>query len=841
MKDKNNLKNYFTLDNVEKSQDKILSYAISPYSLEKKILNKSKFNENLKKNNTHNIENKMNNHQINDKFNSENSPNNYLNSTQDKIKLLLKEIESKLNTNLNSIETVKNSLNKLKSEKNQKKSEIVNLLSNKESVEEIYKNYIEYLKSRNRLNKKNKISHKKQIKNPFENQDEDAFEILISEIKQIDLLRFLEQSMNLVEEIFENPTKELKLELRDVINKSYNIFNNEINISNFIDTYSVVSNFFLRISIFLSNKSFGKYSETMINLFLRCLVKINSINVQNEELLNYMNGKYKNEKTKLKEDLNKLLTENEKLKQEKIILENESNIVNKNSMGDHFQKEIKDNNEENENKNMLDHSLNQKSGRGSINKKNILKETLKKIKKVYKEDFEGKNGFNNEFYFYTENNSLNLENKQINNKHKKLNEYCLNSENKNINNHEIDQRYNFKINDKKIDDSNGLNKIKNNLNDKYEISTIQNFQYTSPKLRNKKQFYYANNKQNTFTKTKGNSINTSGQGLFGIISNEKKKNSDNKKLLNIRYKSKIITYNDIKKNMKFDLAKKIKYLDKVNKNIIKSSTKSSIQNKKNKLIFERQSKMKNHFTTEKKQKTVKYNFFDIIQETDKLRNNSGDNKNQIKNKLNNITNINADIPLRSTKEKKINGKISNINSIKYNESENLTKSDFIVNKMKSYFFNKDCKRSPKLSSSLTKIEKNGAEKNGNKNINSHIFLQKIQFLSNKTIINNKKVIDDVHITKKIKIVNKGIINKNNKNYVKLRIKKDINMGKKRKEINRIISVKNTISSNNILKNESIYLNEHNCKSTRSDYKKHKEYFTIIDNKKQPINYNMKGN
>ena len=157
MKDKNNLKNYFTLDNVEKSQDKILSYAISPYSLEKKILNKSKFNENLKKNNTHNIENKMNNHQINDKFNSENSPNNYVNSTQDKIKSLLKEIESKLNTNLNSIETVKNSLNKLKSEKNQKKSEIVNLLSNKESVEEIYKNYIEYLKSRNRLNKKIKL------------------------------------------------------------------------------------------------------------------------------------------------------------------------------------------------------------------------------------------------------------------------------------------------------------------------------------------------------------------------------------------------------------------------------------------------------------------------------------------------------------------------------------------------------------------------------------------------------------------------------------------------------------------------------------------------------------
>ena len=89
-----------------------------------------------------------------------------------------------------------------------------------------------------------------------------------------------------------------------------------------------------------------------------------------------------------------------------------------------------------------------------------------------------------------------------------MNEYCLNSENKNINNHEIDQRYNFKINDKKIDDSNGLNKIKNNLNDKYEISTIQNFQYTSPQINKKKQFYYKPN----------NNLNTSEHGLSRILS-----------------------------------------------------------------------------------------------------------------------------------------------------------------------------------------------------------------------------------------------------------------------------------------------------------------------------------
>ena len=113
-------------------------------------------------------------------------------------------------------------------------------------MDEIYKNYIEYFKSKNRSNKKNKNRAKKEIKNPFENQDEDAFEILVDEIKHIDLIKFIEQSFNLIEEIFDKPTKQLKLDLKEIINKSFTIFNNEINISNFIDSYSVVSNFFFK-------------------------------------------------------------------------------------------------------------------------------------------------------------------------------------------------------------------------------------------------------------------------------------------------------------------------------------------------------------------------------------------------------------------------------------------------------------------------------------------------------------------------------------------------------------------------------------------------------------------
>ena len=201
-------------------------------------------------------------------------------------------------------------MNILKLEKNNKKLEIVNLLSNKESLDEIYNNYIDYLKNKNRGNK---IKYKKlyNIKqNPFDNQDEDAFEILISEIKEIDLNKFIEQTFNFIEEIFDNTNQQMKISLKEIINKSFSLFNNEISSSLFIDTYSVVSNFFLRISIFLSNQSNGKYSETIINLFLRCLIRMNSINVKNEKLINYMNTKYKEDKNKIRQEIYALSKKN---------------------------------------------------------------------------------------------------------------------------------------------------------------------------------------------------------------------------------------------------------------------------------------------------------------------------------------------------------------------------------------------------------------------------------------------------------------------------------------------------------------------------------------------------
>ena len=814
MKDINNLKDYFSLKNDNQYQNLEKSYNFTPFSLDPQNSTPIKNKENFTNRDTYKIENPAKNldhKNINEKFNTEKINNHNDIMETGKIKSQLEEIDIKINTNLNHLETLKSSLNKIKSEKNEKNSQIVNLLSNRESVDEIYKNYIEYIKSKNSSNKKNKKKIKKEIKNPFENQDEDTFEILINEIKQIDLIKFIDQCLNLIEEIFENPKRLLKMQLKEVINKSFSIFNNEISISNFIDTYSIVSNFFLRISIFLSNQSFGKYSETMINLLLRCLLKINSINVKNEELINYMNGQYKNEKNKIKEEMNNLLLENENLNTNKILLEKKISELNDN----------KENDNKNNLKNVIN-STNNKAKKNNIEKKNIFKEKLKDmVKKVYQEDFEGKNGLN-EYYYFTEN----KKSENVQNFNKKLNEFISNTEIKNNDNFEIEQRYSFKISDKANNDSNDFKRYNTiNFNEKNKISQAQNFQYTSPQMKNKKQSYYRqnNNNINNINKNNGN-----GQGLRRVISNEKKKDKGSQKIANFRYNNKIITYNDIKKNMKFDLAKKIKYLDKVSKNGMNSFSKSSVQNKRIKLIYKQDKKMKRLSTTEKKEEFVKYNFFDIIQETNKLRNRSGENNYKVKNRFNGSNN---NLLLTSSKKKIINGKYDiskNLGNTNIKNFENLIKSDFTTNKKKS-IFNKNG-NIIQINLSMNKTKKNGLEKNEIINNDSNTILQKSKL--NKIILvqNKKKILNGGPINKNEKIEKKIMksklgqnqSNKNNfkKNNVKISIKGKIKKELNRKEVYHIIAdTKDKIDNNILLKSENINAFDKNNKLNISDYDK----------------------
>ena len=832
MKEINNLNDYFTFENKKISLPNEHSYNLSTFLSENQTSTPKKFKDKITKMNTYIKENLTKNFYINEKLNDENETSKI--NSKEEIESRLEETNTKINKNLLLLENLKKLLNELKSEKNKKKSEIVNLLSNRESVDEIYKNYIEYFKNKNRSNKKNKNKYKKDIKNPFENQDEDAFEILVEEIKQIDLNKFIQQSFNLLEEIFEKTTKQLKLDLKDVINKSYTIFNNEINISNFIDSYSVVSNFFLRISIFLSNQSYGKYSETNINLFLRCLLKINSINVKNEELISYMNGKYKTTKTKLKEDINQLILDNENLYKNKIILEKKLNEFDKNNNLNYLsQTGVK----VDENKINL-FNTNSNGRRNNLMKKNIFNEKLKEIKKIYQEDLESKNDLDNH-YFFIENNTPNKGKINNYNEFMRYNEPISTREKMDIHNFEIEQRYSFKISDKQNKSSNSDYKFFN-LNDKYKISINQKFEYTSPENKNKKQSYYRNIKPNNDI-----NLNISEHSLYRIISNEKKKNSENYKKLNFKYNNnKIITYNDIKKNMKFDLAKKIKYLDKVSKNNITLS-KTSIQNKKNKLIYEQEKNKKRLFTAEKKEKKVKYNFFDIIQETNKLRNSSsGDKHYQAQNKLFNINN-NKNLLLRSTKEKKVTRKFdlsTNIYNINNKKLNYLVKSDFIANKKKSFFFKKEPINNIQFNSSLSKNKKISGEKD-EKIINySDISITNNKLLKNRKIqnkkdnlnessINKNKMIDKININKENTMDNNNQINGKMKNFIKLSIKGNIKKGIKIKDIYSIFKdSKNKVSKNNILKTENFNLTEQNNKSNRKENTNYIDYYTKSFNK-----------
>ena len=806
------VKEYFKFSEINKTPIIESSTNISPYSLD--ISKPKKINELQKSKILLKSENISTKSPINEHHNLKDNNKNIVKNILINLQKKLQNINHNININNRAIEKIKNSLNKLKLEKNKKKSDIVNLLSNKESLDEIYNNYIDYLKNKN---KGNKITNKKfnNIKsNPLDNQDEDAFEILISEIKEIDLNKFIEQTFNLIEEIFENPNQQLKLSLKEIINKSYSLFNSAITSSPFLDTYSIVSNFFLRISLFLSNQSNGKYSETIINLFLRCLLKMNSINVKNENLINYMNTKYKEEKGKMRQEIGVFISKNEILNKTKIFVEKQIkeiefllksgknigqmeldkinyniNYINNYNCND---PKFLSNNKNNDDRNYAYcqteiKNENNNYGNNISYKKTEIKEKLNKFKKIYKEDMIeiGKNedlininnAYNSENLKHAvnikESKSKNTERKAINNNNKlydnfmdKINTINLNdkfstnlNDIKKENNEHFtsNQSYNNKIKnknkkEKEIDDKELL--IKNMENNIKKYNTINNYhdiskkniikkEYISPQINNKNHAYYKNNILND-----ENMKNSNNKVLERIYYNKKFKvtNKQPKKKLNYHYYTKkvnnnIISYNDINKNMKCDLEKKIKYLDKVNNNNssnknsnIKSKNISSKYNK-DKIKIEHNFKYK-RLLTEKKEKKFKYNFFDIIQETNKKRNNSGENKYKNINILNSSNNYRNSINSKNEKDKLFISN-DNIKKFKLNTKnyEFLVKSDVTNDRTKSYYD----KNNFQLISSNSKYIKNGIESENNYNNGSDSTYNKYDLsFSNKNKIGGEK-------------------------------------------------------------------------------------------------------
>ena len=275
-------------------------------------------------------------------------------SKYEQILLVSSDLYKKIEENSKMIEDLDMNLKKLKEEKKKKQADIVNYLSNKESLEEIYKNKLKFLVKQKKPadSKENEINLNldslKEESQYYSIDDEKEIEIKIEEIKKSDQAKFTEQVINLAEEIFNKEKEEDFIDkVKSKVKIAYNIFFSEIssNVSNNDD--SIISHFLSRIGLYISNHSLGLYSETVVNKFLRYLLKINSTDAEISQTMKFLNKKYKEQKEEIKNKITNLKETNEDLKEKKNIndikIEKYEKIIQKN-------KELIQNEKENENK-----------------------------------------------------------------------------------------------------------------------------------------------------------------------------------------------------------------------------------------------------------------------------------------------------------------------------------------------------------------------------------------------------------------------------------------------------------------------------------------------------------
>ena len=241
-------------------------------------------------------------------------------------------INKKLEENKKQIEELNKELKNLKEEKKKNQANIVNYLSKKESLEEVYKNQIAYLvhhknqeKSKSDDKKNNDNSYTLKSQDMTDSQiisieEEKEIDIKIEEIKKSYKTKYAEQAISLAEDILQKKCDmELSNKIKSKIKIAYNIFFSEISSNSPVDYELVISHFFSRVGLYISNNSLGKYSETIINKFLRYLVKINSINVEISQILKFLNKKYKEKKIEMKNKIKDLKKNNEDLIEKKKI------------------------------------------------------------------------------------------------------------------------------------------------------------------------------------------------------------------------------------------------------------------------------------------------------------------------------------------------------------------------------------------------------------------------------------------------------------------------------------------------------------------------------------------
>ena len=277
------------------------------------------------------------------------------------------DINNKYMQNKTEIEKLEKYLEKLKQEKKEKESYIIDLLSQKESLEEIYnlKLFSLYKKTKNDNNKdingqmkenikdiKNKgnmkngkIKNKPNINingidnandeleiNRFETINiinDDEVEIQLDDIKKSNPEKYEEQVINLAEEFLQKKDMEINNKLIEKIKFGYQIFFLETNSYTCIKLDNIISNFFSRASSIISKESNGKFTEKLINSFLKILLKLNIVNDEMSKTSKFLNKIYKNAKKQIKEKITILNKRNANLNNKKVSYEKMKNELKK--------------------------------------------------------------------------------------------------------------------------------------------------------------------------------------------------------------------------------------------------------------------------------------------------------------------------------------------------------------------------------------------------------------------------------------------------------------------------------------------------------------------------------
>ena len=115
-------------------------------------------------------------------------------------------------------------------------------------------------------------------------------EIKPEEIKISDQKKYEEQVNSLLDELVPKRDNDFNNKLKKKLNLAFQAFFCEVN-SPENEIQNSISNFFLRISLFLSNQTMGTISEKTANMLLRELMKINSIEEEINEILKFVNKK----------------------------------------------------------------------------------------------------------------------------------------------------------------------------------------------------------------------------------------------------------------------------------------------------------------------------------------------------------------------------------------------------------------------------------------------------------------------------------------------------------------------------------------------------------------------